>query len=501
MDVSRKVEKMGYIGSQLKGDFNIDGIYVIKRRTFIMSRMKLVFVLAIATAFSRPFILPSVAQNEGQNMAPNPPLDPSIKTTFVHLGNGEPGVLYEPVSPGPKAQIALFVMHATNDFLTHSACTELSKRGYRVFCVNNSIDKAGSSTMADEGNMDRILLQAKAAIVYLRKDPNVKKIVLWGHSGGASVMTSYQNIAENGVKICQDDVKIYKCPNSLAGLPPADGVILGDANWGRATTVLINLDPSVSNDNKKVNPELDMFMPQNGFNSAGSHYSQEFIRKFQTAQAKRENELIDLAQSRLAAIKAGKGQYSDNEPFIIAGASSGANKLHATDMSLFEHTQKAWPLLHANGSATTEVVHSVRVPTLAEDPSKSMMGGSLRTTVTSFLMSYAVRVTADYGYGGDTSMRGVVWNSNWTDNPGNVEGIAVPFLTMGNTGSFESSCAETIHNHVKSTDKTLVYVEGATHGYPTCKKCEKTPGQFGDTIKTLYDYADSWLSKSGRFMN
>ena len=43
---------------------------------------------------------------------------------------------------------------------------------------------------------------------YLRKYPGVKKIVLWGHSGGATVMTAYQDIAENGVAACQDAVKI-----------------------------------------------------------------------------------------------------------------------------------------------------------------------------------------------------------------------------------------------------------------------------------------------------
>ena len=70
---------------------------------------------------------------------------------------------------------------------------------------------------------------------------------------------------------------------------------------------------------------------------------------------------------------------------------------------------------------------------------------------------------------------------------------------MGMTGSFEMGSAETIHNHVKSADKTLVYIEGASHGYTPCKRCEKTPGQFGDTVKTVYDYADQWLSKPGRF--
>ena len=221
------------------------------------------------------------AQNEGQNMEPNPPLDPSIKATFVHLGNGEPGVLYEPKNPGPKAQIAVFVMHSANDFLTHSACTELSKRGYRVLCANDANDKTGGF---NDGIMDKVLLQAKAAMVYLRKNPDIKKIVLWGHSGGATVMAAYQNIAENGVKVCQDDAKFFKCPNSLAGLPPADGVIMGDANWGLPIITLLGIDPSVGNDSgTKNNPDLDMFNPKNGFDPAGSHYSQEFIRKYEAA--------------------------------------------------------------------------------------------------------------------------------------------------------------------------------------------------------------------------
>lgn len=435
----------------------------------------------------------NAASASAQDMAVK---DSSVKAIFVHLGNGEPGVLYEPLGPGPKAQIAIFAMHTANDFLTHSSCIELSKRGYRVLCANDSNSKSGEF---NDGILDRVLLQAKAGIVYLRKYPGVKKIVLWGHSGGATIMTAYQDIAENGVKVCQDPAKIVPCPNTLAGLPPADGVILGDANWGLPIITLLGTDPAVSDDNgMKVNPDLDMFNPKNGFNPAGSTYSPEFIHKFQVAQGKRNNALIDKALERLALIQAGKGMYSDNEPFIIAGANFSENKLYATDMRLFAHTEKAWPLLHSDGSTTTEVVHSVRVPTLTANPSHTLKA-ALKTTVTSYLSTYAIRVTNDYGYD-ETSMRGVEWTSSWASNPGNVEGVTVPFLTLGMTGSYESSMAETVHNHTKSADKTLVYVEGATHGYPTCKKCEKTPGQYGDTVKTIYDYVDGWLSKSGRFL-
>ena len=212
------------------------------------------------------------------------PLPPGIKTTFVHLGNGEPGVLYEPINPGPKAQIAVFAMHSANDFLNHSSCTELSRRGYRVLCANDSNDKAG---LFNDGVLDNVLLQAKAGVTYLRKYPGVKKIVLWGHSGGATVMAAYQNIAENGVKVCQDDAKVFKCPDRLAGLPPADGVIMGDANWGLPIITLLGMNPAVGTDNAmQINPSLDMFNPKNGFDPKGSHYSQEFIHRFQQGQVK-----------------------------------------------------------------------------------------------------------------------------------------------------------------------------------------------------------------------
>jgi hypothetical protein len=455
-------------------------------------------LLAIAAAVGLVSISPAWAQ-EGPQRSPGPVNVAGIKTTFVPLGGGQPAILYEPVNPGPKAQIAVFAMHSAIDYLTHSSCTELSKRGYRVLCANNANSK---SRWANEGMMEDVLLTAKTAITFLRQYPGVKKIVLWGHSGGASVMTAYQDVAENGVKACQEAVKIYKCPDTLAGLPPADGVILGDPNWGIANDVLTGTDPAlVSFDNgMNLNPDLDMFNPRNGFKPEGSTYSQDFIKRFLAAQGKRNNAVVDLALQRLALIKAGKGMYSDDEPFTIAGAIFTANKLYTSDMRLLAHTQKAWPLLHADGSSTHEIVHSVRVPTATQTPSHSMKNGALKTTVIGFLSTYAIRATDDYGYGEETAEHGVIWRSSQGSNPGNVEGITVPFLTMGMTGSFEMGSAETIHNHVKSADKTLVYVEGALHVYTTCKKCEKTPGQYGDTQKTTYDYADSWLSKSGRFL-
>jgi hypothetical protein len=71
-------------------------------------------------------------------------VDPSVKTSFVRLAGGVPGVLYEPVASGPKARIAVFAMHASGDYLAFSACNQLAKRGYKVLCANNSTSKSGA---------------------------------------------------------------------------------------------------------------------------------------------------------------------------------------------------------------------------------------------------------------------------------------------------------------------------------------------------------------------
>lgn len=425
---------------------------------------------------------------------------PAQHTRFVHLGRGVPGVLYEPATPGPKSHIAIFVMHSGADYLSHSACTELSARGYTVLCANNSMSK---SLAADDGDMNRIVSDARYGVAWLRKQPNIRKIVLLGHSGGGTLMSAYQDIAENRVKVCQGPEKIIPCPNSLAGLPPADGIMLIDSNWGLAEMTLFSLDPAVVNDHsgRAVDPSLNLFNPQNGFNPAGSDYSAGFIHRFQVAEGRRDNRLIAEAEARLRLIEAGKGDFADDEPFTIAGANfRGANnRLFAQDTRLMSHTRHAWPLLHADGSETTQIVPSVRVPQNTVSTVDSFELGALKTTVRHYLSTYAIRVGEDFGYDAD-SVHGIDWTSTYASPPGNVEGISVPLLTMGMTGHWEYLAAETIYEHAHSKDKTLVFVEGATHGYTTCKPCEKTPGQFGDTQKTTYDYVDKWLSKPGRFL-
>lgn len=453
----------------------------------MLVRLVLMVVAAMILNLSAAFS--SVAQGQ------------QIKTSFVEFGRGVPGLLYEPVTPGEKSRIAILMMHPDRDYMTHSVGKEMAERGYRVLCADTSVLKAQSGRNVD---LDGVIADVGLGVKFLRNYPGVQKIVLFGYSGGGTIMTAYQNIAENGVKACQGQEKIYKCSDRLAGMTPADGVMLVDSNWGLAAMTLFAIDPAVvSNANgQTLNPQLDMFNPQNGFNSQGaSTYSDEFMRKFLSAQRKRYNQLIQTALDRLKAIEAGKGAYADDEPFIIAGAGLAAvnSKLYAHDIRLMSHTSKALPLLHADGSSTTEIVHSVRTAENWTSLSGLFEDGAMRSTVRNFLSMNAVRVSDDYSYDED-SVQGIDWSSSYNNPPGNVTGITVPMLVMGMTGSWEYHAAETIYENAKSADKTLVYVEGASHLYTPCKQCEKKPGQFGDTLKTIYDYVDKWLSGHGRFM-
>ncbi len=415
-----------------------------------------------------------------------------IKSTFVRPGRGVPGVLYEPVSSGIKSAIGVFVMHPGSDYLQFHAGPELSKRGYTVLCANNTTD-----------DYEEKVLAVKSGVEFLRNYHGIRKVILFGHSGGSGLMTTYQNIAENGVKASQGPEKIYPFSDKLADLPPADGIMLIDPNWGDGAMMLFSLDPAIVDEEKalELNQELNLFNAQNGFTPQGATYTDKFIGKFQMEQGKRNNRLIGKAQERLEAINSGKGMFNDDEPFVVPGAASNLtnNKLFPQDIRLMSHTRDSWPLLHPDGTITTEVIYSVRVPkNLSNISTPSLNGGALNTTVRKFLKQYAISVTENYGFD-EHSVYGIDWSSSNTCPPGNVMGIGVPILTMGMTGSWEYLSAETIYLHAKSTDKTIAFVKGATHGLSTCKECETTPGQFGDTLKTLFDYMDRWLIKKERF--
>lgn len=417
-----------------------------------------------------------------------------IKTTFVNVAKRSPGVLYEPVQKNEKQRIAVLVMHSDEDYLLWPTGPELAKRGYTVLNAN---------VMNKEGiifsQIDK-MQSVKAAVEYLRSLPQVEKIILMGHSGGGTLMSAYQAIAENGPQVFQGPEKIYPYPSDEK-LPPADGIMLLDSNWGNAVMQLLSLDPAVEDENSgmRINEDLNLFNPVNGFDKNGSTYTDEFIRHFQKSQSIRNIYILEYALSRLMKIEAGEGNYIDDEPLIIPGSAQGFfnNKLYAQDIRLMSHTQQPHLLIHPDGSRTEEIIYSLRQPENPYSFTSSFWEGARFLSVKTYLNSYAVRTADEYGFDED-HMWGVEWESTYNCPPGNMAHIKVPALIMGMTAGWEFLASETIYNMTASQDKTIAFVEGATHRFTPAKHLEKVPGEFGDTIKTIHDFVDEWLS-AGRF--
>ena len=155
-------------------------------------------------------------------MVPAMAEDAVYSAEYVKLGH-QSAAVYQPTTKTTKTGIGVVVMHSDEDYMGFLPNSELAKRGYTVIAT---APKAGKL-------ISEKLLNIKACVEYLRQQPNIKKVILLGHSGGATVMTAYQLVAEKGKAAF--DGKLYNdWSEMLANLPKADGVMLLDANFGNS---------------------------------------------------------------------------------------------------------------------------------------------------------------------------------------------------------------------------------------------------------------------------
>ncbi|GKZ16460.1 hypothetical protein AbraIFM66951_007144 [Aspergillus brasiliensis] len=411
------------------------------------------------------------------------------------------GGLYRPNTTTPHSRIAIYIMHAEQDYTSFVGCTELQKRGFTVFCANNEASKSGY--MSDI-NFEDMMLQANTGLAWLRNQTDIDKVVILGHSGGGAMMAQYQNVAENGVSACNGPEKIYPCSSALASLEPADGLMLLDANYGSSTMGLLSLNPAIEDETKasKLNRSLNIYNPNNGFsNGTQSNFTADFKERFVKGIVARNNRVLEHAQNRLKEIEKGNGMFGDDEPLTMPAALYLAtnNLFISQDVRTLHHTTYPWTLLEANGTSK-QIIPSVRVPSGWDDVSNSWEQAALKTTVRRYLSTLAIRANESFNILAD-NLEGIDYESTQMAPAASIKGVSVPLLTMGMTGHYEYLNAEKIHlNAVKSNDTSIAFVQGAQHGIYTCTECESYPGEFGDTVKTCFDYVAGWLSERGRFL-
>lgn len=399
------------------------------------------------------------------------------------------GALYVPDS-GPAPHVGILIVHRTSNFMNYHACRELAARGYLTLCMNPRSDNNEAKVRWEENALD-----VKRGIELLREQAGITTVLLWGFSGGGATTSFYQAVAESGVSYCRGENKLVQCDERLAGLPPADGLILVDANHGIAAEAVIRLNAAVTNDEDiidkgaapVIDPSLDPFSPANGYNPEGaSSFSAEFKQRYFRAQARRMDRLIGIARSKLAAIESAGEPYPDDAPFVVARAETA--ELMRLDPSIHHATMREHKILRNDGTIARGIAESVRLaePRLAER-NATFDDGVLLLTVRSFLSANAMRATH--------SMDGLDYCSTNNSVPCALQSISVPLLITAMGANRYLRFNEIHYDLAKSEDKDFVVVEGATHLQQPCVPCERVPGQYSNATANFFAYVTNWIDE------
>ena len=396
------------------------------------------------------------------------------------------GALYSP-DTGPTSNVAFLAIHRTSNFMNMIGNAELAKRGFLTLGMNPRSDNNEALV-----EFENVALDIKQGVEFLRKQPGVTKVVLIGFSGGGPATSFYQATAEQGVSFCQGPGKLVQCSDALKDLPKADGLFLLDAHPGNTINALRSLNPAVTDEEHpdKIDPSLDPFNPANGFNAKGhSVYAPDFLDRYFKAQAARMNRLIDKALAMRADVAAGKATTTDDAPFIVY-----RNRARLMDFSMSVHPGSTRPqkLIRDDGSVSTEIVNSVRVPlTQNARLDKTLSNGTMFLTLKSFLSANAIRAK--------DSMVDIDWCSSNNSTPCAVRQISAPLLIAAMGAHYFIADNEIHYDLAASKDKDFIVIEGAVHGQTGCEPCSKVTGRsYSNATKNLYDYVARWAS-AGRF--
>jgi len=389
---------------------------------------------------------------------------------------------------GPAPHIAFISAHRTGNTIGSSTCTELAARGFMAICYETRYRNDDIGVQ-----WEKLPHDVKAVMDHARSQPGITRVILLGHSGGSPMMSLYQAIAENGVSYCQKPERLVKCGNDIPALTPANGLIYPDAHPGNPAQAVRGINPSLAIENGKVRviAELDPFNPANGYNPKGaSKYSKEFQTRYYAAQSKVMTDQLNKVLAAKASMAKGDYLYPDDDIVLVPFSDQdGSAGLMLMDPSIPEFMSTASPrkLLKNDGSIVTQMVHSAAVPELGQaKANREFDGGTKMLTFTSYLSANATRST--------NSLDGIEHCSSNTSTICNVQSIKAPTMIAAMGGWRFIRDQERMYELSPAADKDFVVIEGAEHNYTPCKPCEKTPGQYANSVKNLFDYAAKWAN-------
>ncbi len=177
------------------------------------------------------------------------------------------------------------------------------------------------------------ILDVAAGMVHLRS-LGFTRIVLLGNSGGAGLYAFYVQQA-----LRAPEKRLTHSPGgrpvklAAADMPVPSDLIFVSPHPGQGKLLMNGIDPSVTDENDplSVDASLDAFDAANGFVAApaSSHYTQEFITRYRTAQRARVEKLDAQARQMLAVRNAARKQVKE-------GTASAAVRRAAAHTQIFQ---------------------------------------------------------------------------------------------------------------------------------------------------------------------
>jgi hypothetical protein len=168
---------------------------------------------------------------------------------------------------------------------------------------------------------------------------------------------------------------------------------------------------------------------------------------------------------------------------------AGAARLDQMDPSIPEIMSTARPekLLKNDGSIVTQVVKSLEPPHPQQARrNRTFADGTKVLSIKSYLSANAVRST--------NSIDGIDHCSNNNSTICAMQYIKVPTLIAAMGAYHMLRDEETMYDLSAAADKDYVVIEGAELNYTACKECETTSGQYGNSLKNLFDYIQKWAN-------